>query len=89
MDCEVIDIGDEPLRTKNEYKDRLILVKRNATEDDPETQYLKCPGCNILHPLTNYTVDSTDDIVTITEEFECQVPSDGRKFHVTNGVLVE
>ncbi len=89
MDCEVIDIQDEKLETKNEYKDRLILIKRNATDEDPETNYLKCHGCNILHSLTNYTVDSTNDIVNITEEFKCLVVSDGRKFHVTNGVLVE
>jgi len=89
VDCEIIDIGSEQLQTKPEYKDRLILIKRTASEAEPETQFLKCPGCNILHPLTDYTVDSTNDIVTITEEFQCLVVSCGRKFHVTNNVLVE
>jgi hypothetical protein len=95
MDCEVIDIQDEELRTKKEYEGRLILIKRNGTpgtEEDPgdmETNYLKCHGCNCLHPLSDYTVDSTNDIVNITEEFQCLVVSDGRKFHVTNGLLVE
>ena len=89
VECEIIDIGTEQLRTKPEYKDRLILIKRTASEDEPETQWLKCPGCNILHPLTDYTVDTTNDIVNITEEFKCLVVSDGRTFHVTDNVLVE
>ena len=89
MECEIINIADEQLRTKNEYKDRLILIQRNATEDEPETNWLKCPGCNILHPLTDFTIDVTDDIVNITEEFVCKVVSDGQKFHITDGVLVK
>ena len=89
MECEIINIGDEQLKTKNEYKGRLILIQRNVSELEPETLWLKCHGCNCIHPLTDYTVDSTDDIVNITEEFTCLAVSDGRKFHVTNGILVE
>lgn len=87
MDCEVIDIQDEELRTKPEYVDRLILIKRNSTPEELETNWLKCHGCNCIHPLTDYTVDDVN--MTIDEEFTCKVISCGIKFHVTDGVLVQ
>lgn len=85
MQVEIINIEDAAIRTKTEYKDRLILVQRNPTEEDPEPNYLKCPGCNILHGLKDYQID-LDGGLTLTPDFQCLVPSDGRVINITNGV---
>lgn len=89
MDCEVIDNGDDKLQTKKEYEGRLILIKNNTSEDEDGTLFLKCHSCNCLNNLEGFTVDHTNDIVTITEEILCGKVSCAKKYHVTMGKLIE
>ena len=87
VDCEFQDIGAEQLKSKREYQDRLILFKIIPTEENTSEHYLKCYKCNVLSGLDNYTVDTTDGIVTITPDFECPVISCKAKYPITNGKL--
>lgn len=88
MECEIINIEDEQLRTKKEYEGRLILIKRNATEEEPEVNWLKCSGCNVLHPLTDYEIDLTNGL-TLTPDFQCKVVSCGITIKIENGETVK
>lgn len=88
MEVEIVNIEDEQLKTKNEYKDKLILIQRNATIEEPEPNYLHCPGCHVLHPLTDYQIN-LDGGLTLTPDFQCKVVSDKRVIKIVNGQTVE
>jgi len=89
VDCEIIDIEDAELKTENSYKQRCILIKRNPTDEEPDPEWIKCYFCNTIQTLINYTVDTTNDIVNITEEINCPVVSCMKRYHITNNGLVE
>ena len=87
MNCEIVELPDDVVYTKTEYRGRAILLIAKVTEHNSDKYWLCCHKCNLMAGLGDHDVVITDGKVTISPSISC--PNDKCKAHyfIKNGVV--
>jgi len=89
MECEVIELPNDVLYSKPEYKGRCILLIAKVTDANKEKFWLHCYKCGIVASLAVHTVKIDEpNIVSLYPSVLC--PNEKCQFHyfIKNGQII-
>lgn len=89
MECEIIELENDVIYSKPEYKGRCILVIAKVTNANKDKFWLHCYKCHILANLGEHVVKIDEGkIVTLNPSVLCPRDSCKEHYWIKNGKIV-
>ena len=85
MNCEVIELPNDAIATKTEYKGKCILLIAKVTEHNKDKHWLCCYKCGLLGSLGDHSVFIVDTSVTVEPSILC--PRCNEHYFIKKGVV--
>lgn len=85
MDCEIIELPDDVVYGKPEYKGRCILLIAKITPANNSKYWVHCYKCHVVAHLDVHTVSIIDEKVTLDPSVLCPVEKCKEHYFIRDG----